>query len=115
MIGDQVVGDDASADEMFANDPLEHRRIALAIPRSFRVDDGDRATFTDAEAVGFRPQDPALVGQTKLLQAALQKFPCFIAALPLAAFWFRLITAEKNVALRGRDANLLRQLLQIFN
>ena len=67
--GDQELLDDPSDDEMLLDDAFEDRRIAAAVPRAFRIDDGDRAAFADAQAVRLRPQDAALVGETEFLQA----------------------------------------------
>ena len=69
------VVDDAAADEVFLDDPLEHRRIALAVPGAFRIDDGDRAAFADAQAVRLGAQDAALLGQARALSAAASGSP----------------------------------------
>ena len=61
MGGDQVVANDLAADEVFLDDSLEDGRIAFAVPRAFGIDHGNRAAFSDAEAVRLRPQDPALL------------------------------------------------------
>ena len=98
---DQIVRDDALADQMLDDDPLEHRRIALAVPRSFRVDDRDRTTFADAQAVGLRPQNAALFGEVKFLQTALEKIPRRKAAILLAALGCGLIAAEENMSPRS--------------
>ena len=61
MLRDQRGFNDAAADEMFLDDPLEDRRIALPVPRTFWIHDGDRSAFADAQAVHFRAQNPALL------------------------------------------------------
>jgi len=104
----QKLFDDATVDEMLLNDPLEDRRIACGVPRTFGIDDGDRAAFADAKTVRFRPEDAALLGETKLFQPALQKFPRGEATILLAAFRRRLIAAEKNVPPCDRHADALR-------
>jgi len=112
MRGDQVFTYDAAGDQMFLNDSLQHRRITLSVPRTFRVDDCNRTTFADAEAVGFGAKDAALLGELQLFETPLQKRPCGEAALLLAALGFGLIAAEKNMAPRdghtdaGRDFSL---------
>ena len=105
MRGDQVLTHNAAGDQMFLNDSLQHRRIALSVPGTFRVDDGNRTTFADAEAVGFGAKDAALLGELQLLETSLQERPCGEAALLLAAFGFGLIAAEKNLAPRDGHTN----------
>jgi hypothetical protein len=46
---------------MLLDDPLEDRRIALAVPRPFRIDDGDWTAVADAKAIGLGAQDAALL------------------------------------------------------
>src|SRR6185295_14910844 len=105
---DQEFLDDAPVDEMFLDDPLEDWRIAGGIPRAFGIDDGDRTAFADPQAIGFGPQDAALLRQAELLQAALEELPRREPALLLAAFRGGLVAAEKNVAPRDRDADAVR-------
>jgi hypothetical protein len=112
MRGDQEFTHDAARDQMFLNDSLQHRRIALAVPDTFRVYDRDRTTFADAEAIGFRAKDAALLGELQLFEPPLQKSPCGKASLLITAFRFGLIAAEKNMTPRdrhtdaGRDCSL---------
>ena len=77
---------------------LEHRRVALRIPRALRVDDGDRSALADAQAVRFRAEDAALLREAQLLQPPLQELPGGQAALLVAALRSRLVAAEKDVA-----------------
>ena len=86
MLRDQVIGHNASLDEMFPDNSLEHRRITGSVPRAFRIDDRDRSAFADAKAVGFGAKDAALLRETELFQAPLQKIPRRQPALLLAAF-----------------------------
>ena len=112
MRGDQVLIHNAAGDQMFLNDSLEHRRITFSVPRTFRVDDCNRTTFADAEAVGFGAKDAALLGELQLFETPLQERPCREATFLLAAFGFGLIAAEKDMAPRdghtdaGRDFSL---------
>jgi hypothetical protein len=112
MRGDQVFTQNAAGDQMFLDDSLQHRRIALSVPSTFRVDDCNRTTFADAQAVGFGAKDAALFGELQLFETPLQERPCGEATLLLAAFRFGLIAAEKNMAPRdghtdaGRDFSL---------
>ena len=112
MRGDQVFTYDAAGDQMFLNDSLQHRRIALSVPGTFRVDDCNRTTFANAEAVGFRAKDAALFGELQFFETPLQECPCREATFLLAALGFGLIAAEKNMAPRdgytdaGRDFSL---------
>jgi hypothetical protein len=107
--------DDVAGDQMFLDDPFEHRRIALAVPRAFRVHDRNRAAFTDAEAVGFRTQDASLLRQAELFEATLKKIPGDQAALLLAAFRLGLIAAQENVPPGGGHANRIRNALLVSN
>ena len=105
MFCDQVVVHDPAAYKVLLDNPFQHRRIACAVPGAFGIDDGNRPAFADAEAVRLRAQDPALFGQTHLLEALLQKLPRREPAIALAAFRFRLIAAEKNVPPRHWHAD----------
>ena len=122
MRGDQVFTHNAAGDQMFLNDSLQHGRITLSIPSTFRVDDCNRTTFADAEAVGFGAKNAALLGELQLFETPLQERPRGEAAFLLAAFGFGLIAAEKNMAPRdghtdaGRDFSLgIRHAGSIFN
>src|SRR5437899_5909474 len=108
MLRDERIGDNSAANQMLLDDPLENRRIARRVPRAFRIHDGDGAALADPQAVRFRPQNAALLGETELLQPALEKVPRGQAAILLAAFRVRLIAAEKNVAPRDVNADALR-------
>src|SRR5262245_13958707 len=108
MRDDQKVFDDLSADEMLLDDALEYGRIAGAVPGTLRIDHCNRAAFANPEAIRLRSQDAALIGQTELLQAALQIIPRGQATLLLAALRRRLIGAEKDVAAGNRHADRSR-------
>ena len=107
---DQMLGHHATGDQMFLNDAFEHRRITVAVPRSFRVHDRNRTTLADAEAVGFGAKDAAPLRELQLFEATLQKIPRRDATLLIAAFGFGLIAAKKNVAPRNRHTNAGRDL-----
>ena len=64
-----------SADQVLLDDALEDRRIAPAVPRALRIDDGDRPAFADAQAVRLRPQDAALLGRARAPSAASSGSP----------------------------------------
>ena len=66
----QKILDDSAGNQMFLDDPLEHRRIAVPVPGALGIDDRDRAAFADAQAVRLGAQDAALLGQAQLLQPA---------------------------------------------
>jgi len=59
----QVFLDHFPSDKMLLNDLLQHGRITLAVPRSLRIDDGDRTASTNPQAIGFRPQNASLLAQ----------------------------------------------------
>src|SRR5438876_350649 len=105
IAGDQELVDEPSPDEMFLDDALEDRRIALRIPRTLRIDDRDRADLTDAQAVGFRAPDSALLRQAELLQPALQLVPSRPPAILPASYMLGLVAAEKDVTSRRRHAD----------
>jgi hypothetical protein len=105
VLGDEEFLDDASADQVFLDDALEDRRIAPAVPRTFRIDDGDRSALANLETVRFRSQDAALLGQPEVLQTFLQEVPGGNAARLVAALRRGLISAEKNVPARLRETS----------
>src|SRR5688572_17487266 len=94
------------ADEVLLNDPFQHGRIALPVPRTFGIDDGYRSTLADPEAVGLGSKNATLLGQTELLQPSLQEVPCDEAALFLTALGRRLIAAEKDVSPRNGNTDV---------
>jgi|SRR5688572_30509140 len=97
---------------MFLDDALEGRRIALPVPRALRIDNRDGASFTDAKAIGLRPQDAPLIGETELAEPLLQEVPCGDTAFHIAALGLRLLGAQEDVAARDRDADCFRDLEQ---
>src|SRR5438105_273079 len=105
MTGNQGVLNESAGNEMFLNDPLEHRRIALRVPRAFGIDDGNGPAFADPQAIRFGAKDAALLRQLELLQSPLEELPGRETALFLAALRVRLIAAEKDVTLRDRNAD----------
>src|SRR5206468_71335 len=111
VCGNQEFFHNSSSNDMFLNDSFECRRIARAVPRTFRIDDRNRAALTDAKAVRLRAKDPALLGQTELLQSSLQEFPGREASFLLTALRRRLIAAEKDVAPGHRHADVGGDLL----
>src|SRR6476660_10503635 len=98
MLDDDRVADRLAADQVFLDDPLEDRRIALAVPGAFRVDNDNRPAFADPQAVGFGAENAALLGEPQLFEARLQKLPCDQAAVQVAALGLGLIAAQKNMA-----------------
>src|SRR5262249_54811898 len=110
MRRDQVFADDASRNQVLLNDSLEDRGITLPVPRTFRVDDGDRAAFADAQAIRLRAQDATLLRKLQLLEPSLEELPRHKAPFLVAAFGFRLIAAKKDVAPRDRHADAGRNL-----
>src|SRR5688572_22951033 len=98
MRGDEQIGDDAAADQVFLDDALEGRRIAFTVPGALRVDERDRPALADAQAIRLGAQNASLVRQTELRQAFLQKLPRGDTAFPVAALRRRLFGAKKNVS-----------------
>src|SRR5688572_6745235 len=110
MLHDDVRFQHTSADQMLLDDGFEHGRVAFPVPRAVRVDDGNRAAFADAEAVGLGAQDAALLRKAQLLEAPLQKVPGRQAPLLVAALRVGLVAAEKDVPPGHRDADRLGNL-----
>ena len=71
---DEVLGHQVPRDQMFLDDPLEHRRVTIAIPRALGIYDRDGAVLTDPEAVCLRAQN-AMIGKTQLDQPTFQIVP----------------------------------------
>src|SRR5688572_29054160 len=90
---------------MFLDDGLEHRRVALPVPRALGIDDGDGAALADAEAVRLGAQDAAVLREAELLEAPLQELPGRQAPFLVAAFRGGLVAAEKNVSPGLGDAD----------
>src|SRR5262249_23056718 len=109
VFDEDVIQYRTAADQVLLDDPLEHRRIAAAIPRALGIDERNRSAFADAQAVGLRAQDPALSRQTEFLQPPLQKLPRLESARLLAALRRRLIAAQEDVPPRDRNADVRRQ------
>ena len=101
-----MIDDGLATDEMFLDDPLQYGWIALAIPRAFRVDDGNGAGLAHAKAVGLGAQN-AVVGEPQLDQTPLQVVPRHDRSLPIAAFRLGLVAAEEDVAPGNPDAKFL--------
>ena len=90
---------------MFVNDPFQDRRIALAVPRAFGINDGDGSAFADAQAVGLGSEDAALFRKLELLQTALQEVPRGETARLVTALRGCLVAAQKNVPSRDGNTN----------
>jgi acetyl esterase/lipase len=108
VLFDYVRSNRAAAHQVFLDNLLQDRRVARTVPGAFRVDDRNRPAFTDAEAVGFRPQDATLLRQPELLQPPFQELPRGKPAFLFTAFRGRLIAAEKDVATGYRHADVFR-------
>src|SRR5687767_2024123 len=90
---------------MGLDDGFEHRRVALCVPGTLRIDDRNRTALADAQAVRLGAQDASLLRESQFLQPALEKLPGRQPSLLLAALRRRLIAAEKDVAPGDRDTN----------
>ena len=101
MLSDHMFGDRPAVNQMLLDDPLEHRRVAGAVPHAVGVDDGDRSTFADAEAIGLRPQNPSLFRELELFQPRLQVVPGGETTLLVAALRGGLVGAQEDVAAGG--------------
>jgi hypothetical protein len=101
-----MIDDGLATNEMLLDDSLQNRRIALAIPRAFRVDDGDGAGLAHAKAVGLGAQY-AVIGEPQFDQTPLQVVPRHNRPIPIAAFRLGLVAAEENVAPGDAEPQLL--------
>ena len=110
-LGDKVLGDNAAAQEVLLDDPLQHRRVARAVPGAFRVDDRDRPALANPQAVGLRAEDAAALGELQFAQAPLQVGPSLETAFLLAALRHALVAAEQDVPLCNVDAERRRDSL----
>src|SRR5687768_13387463 len=88
MRGDQQIFDDATANQVFLDDALERGRVTLAVPSPLWIDEGNRSTLTDAQAVGFASEDPPLIRQAQLGQTLFEVFPGDDAPFHIAALRF---------------------------
>src|SRR4249920_622967 len=102
---DEKFLDDSAANQVFLDDPLEHRRIAVPVPGALGIDDRDRAAFTNPQTVRLGSEDTSLLGQPQRLEPAFQEIPRREASILLATFRIRLIAAKKNVPARDRHAD----------
>src|SRR4051812_15779604 len=105
MLDDPQVLDRTAADKVLLDDALEGRRTALAVPRSFRVDDRDRAPFADTEAIGLRAEHAPLIGESEFVQPLLEEVPRGDPAFLVTALRLGLIGTEKDVATGDRDSD----------
>ena len=108
MLEDDRVAHRLAADQMFLDDPLEDRRIALPVPGALGIDDSNWPAFADAQAVRLGAEDAAVLGKPELFEARLQELPGDQPAMQVAALRLGLIAAEKNVPPRHRNADALR-------
>jgi hypothetical protein len=104
---DELV-DRPAADEVFLNDSFEDCGVAAAVPDALGINHRNRPAVADPQAVDFRAEDPTLLGQRQLPEAALEKFPRRKPPILLAALGVGLIAAQKNVTPGNRHANRLR-------
>ena len=120
-MGELVLRNHDSPDEVFLNDTLEHVRGAGVIPRALRVHDRDRAVGARAKAVGLCPEHRRLApNEAEFLQPFFQKRPRLEAGLLRATLRLALVSAKKNVALelfqpkrRGNSQNELGETQKI--
>ena len=106
-LGDEIVLHQSATDQVFLYDALEHFRVAISIPCALWIDARDRPALADPQAVRFGPLDSALVDEAQLFEAALQVIPSAQRPLLTDALRLRLVTAQKDMSLRGLNAQLL--------
>jgi hypothetical protein len=106
MLQNQVIGDDASTDQVFLDDSLEHGRFTAAVPRAFGIDNRNWAARANPQAIRLGAKHTALAGQVQFGQSRLQILPSFQRPLLVAALGDRLVAAEEDVALNTVDAQI---------
>jgi hypothetical protein len=97
--------DRAAGDEVFLDDAFEVCRGAGVIPHAFGVNHCNRALRADAQAIRLGARDAAVVGHAEFLQPLFEKLPRNHAGFMRAAFGFRLVRAQKNMAADDIQAN----------
>jgi hypothetical protein len=115
MLEDEILLHQTAPNEVFLNDPLQHRRIAVMVPRAFGVHDGDRPTLANAKAIRLRPIDAPVLGETELFEATLQVIPRFQGARLVTTLGFCLVTTEEDVPANGRDTQIFGSSPQRFD
>ena len=88
---------------MLGDDAFEDRGCAGVVPDAVGVNDGDGAAEADPEAVGLGPQDQRGV-LAEGGEALLEELPRGQALGGVAAFRFRGIGAEEDMALPAADS-----------
>ena len=114
MFEDEGILHGPPRDQVFVDDPLEDRWIALAIPGAIGVDDGDRSTLAHPQTVGLGSQNASSVRQAQLLEPALEKSPRDQASLLLTTLRCRLIAAQQDVTSRHVDTDRRQLTLLAF-
>lgn len=87
---------DASRNEVFLDNPLQHVGRARVIPDALGINHCDRATCTHAKAVRFGPVNG--IGQAQFLKAAFEVVPGAQAKIELATLRVGLIRAKQDMA-----------------
>ena len=106
IVGEGVLLDDISTDDVFLKDAFDDIRGAGVVPNAIGVDDGDGAVDAGAEAVGFGAEEvwSGPGGEAEFGDAAFEVVPGIDAELFGAALGFGLIGAKKEVAACGGEA-----------
>ena len=97
MLHDDGIPHRSTPDQVLLDDPLEDRRITSTIPGAVRVHDRDWPAFANSQAVSLGPKDASLVGESQLLETALEETPRCQASLFLTALRGCLIATQKDV------------------
>jgi hypothetical protein len=93
-------------------DFFQYLRAAGVIPDAFGINNRNRPVLADTQAIGFRSIYPAGAVEVEFTQPPLKILPGFDADFFFTAFRFRLIGAQKNMALYFIKMALCRFLLQ---
>ena len=102
---DQGIGERTTRNQVLLDDSLEYRGTTPTIPSTFRIDDRDWSTFTYTEAIRFGSENAPAPRESQLFEPALEVVPGTQASLLVATSRIGLVATEKNVSLRGVDAD----------
>jgi hypothetical protein len=105
IVGEGILGNDASVEEVFLDDLFEDCGGAGVVPDGFGINDGDGAEGADAEAVGLGTIDQGVgTGEFEFLEALFEVFPGLDGFFPGGALGIGGIGAKENMAPAGLEA-----------
>lgn len=103
--------DRMSADQVLLNDALQNLGRAGMIPRTVRIDQGNRTALADAQTIGFGAINAAAASQIEFIEPLFQIVPRGQAGIAVTAFGLCLIAAQENVSAGVGDAQFFGDFL----